>query len=281
MTYIFNGKKLGSFLALTSDYANDHFEYIDKPNLISIHWNRGSRPITFLLDEIDTTLKPHQLITTTYLHTIQFSKNTQELTSFSFNREFYCIKDHDHEVSCNGILFFGTSDHPIITLDEDQQKKFELLFAVFEDEFKTKDNIQEEMLEMLLKRLIIKLTRLAKVQFISEEANESQVDIIRKFNVLVEQHFKTKHQVADYADLLFKSPKTLSNLFLKLGQHSPLQIIHNRIALEGRRLLVYTDKTAKEIAYDLGYEDASAFHKLFKKNVGKTPQAFKSQFKPI
>lgn len=279
MAYIFKGKNLGSFLALTTDYANDHHQYDDQSNLISIHWNRGHAPIQFLLDEIEMTLLPQQLITTTFLHTLKFPKDTKELTSFSFNREFYCIKDHDHEVSCNGILFFGTSENPILTLDEDKAKKFELLFLVFEDEFQTKDNIQEEMLEMLLKRLIIKLTRLARQQFIAENANDSQIDIIRKFNILVEQHFKQKHKVNDYADLLFKSPKTLSNLFLKLGQKSPLQIIHDRIALEGRRLLIYTDKTVKEIGYDLGFEDTSAFHKLFKKLVGCTPQEFKSSAK--
>ena len=83
----------------------------------------------------------------------------------------------------------------------------------------------------------------------------------------------------EYAEMLFKSPKTLSNLFAKYNYKTPLQIIHERIALEGKRQLLYTDKTAKEIAHDLGFEDAGSFHKLFKKVIGQTPNDFKKSSK--
>ena len=66
---------------------------------------------------------------------------------------------------------------------------------------------------MLLKRLIIICTTLAKEQYILKKLQYDQVKIIRKFNVLVDSHYKTKRKVSDYAELLFKSPKTLSNLF--------------------------------------------------------------------
>ena len=201
------------------------------------------------------------------------------LIGFTFNREFYCIIDHDHEVSCNGIIFFGTQAQPVISIDAEESKKFETLLEVFLDEFTTRDNIQGEMLVMLLKRLIIKTTRIAKEQLIPSELKENQIDLVRKFNVLVDTHYKTKKQVSEYADLLFKSPKTLSNLFAKYNQKSPLQIIHERIVLEAKRLLMYTDKTAKEIAYDLGFDEVGTFHKLFKKITTQTPQAFKSEIK--
>jgi hypothetical protein len=37
--------------------------------------------------------------------------------------------------------------------------------------------------------------------------DKSQLDIVREYNYLVESNFKTKHQVADYAEMLNKSPK--------------------------------------------------------------------------
>ncbi|MBV6645683.1 MAG: helix-turn-helix domain-containing protein, partial [Cyclobacteriaceae bacterium] len=146
----------------------------------------------------------------------------------------------------------------------------------FIDEFQTRDNIQGEMLQMLLKRLIIKITRLARAQMMTRELDHQQIDIVRKFNTLVDLNYRAKKQVADYAELLFKSPKTLSNLFAKYNQKSPLHIIHERITLEARRLLIYTDKTAKEIAYDLGFDEVASFHKMFKKITGETPQQFKT-----
>jgi AraC-like DNA-binding protein len=52
--------------------------------------------------------------------------------------------------------------------------------------------------------------------------------------------------------MLNKSPKTLSNLFKKYNEKSPLQIIQDRTILEARRLLRYSDKSIKEIAYEIG-----------------------------
>jgi AraC-like DNA-binding protein len=55
--------------------------------------------------------------------------------------------------------------------------------------------------------------------------------------------------------MLNKSPKTLSNLFKKYNEK--LQIIQDRTILEARRLLRYSDKSIKEIAYEIGYETSS------------------------
>jgi AraC family transcriptional activator of pobA len=44
---------------------------------------------------------------------------------------------------------------------------------------------------------------------------------------------------------------------------------------ETKRLLLYTDKTISEIAFDLAFTDPSHFVKYFKKAVGCTPKAFR------
>ena len=75
--------------------------------------------------------------------------------------------------------------------------------------------------------------------------------------------------------MLYKSPKTLTNVFKKYDQPSPLQIIQDRIALEAKRLLMYSDKTTKEIAHEVGFSDVSSFHRSFKKVTKLTPQEFK------
>ena len=137
------------------------------------------------------------------------------------------------------------------------------------------------MLQMLLKRLIIKCTRLAKEQLITKTLDNQQIDLIRQFNVLVDLNFKTKRTVRDYAELLNRSPKTLSNLFGKYNQKSPLQIIHERIILEARRLLSYTDLSSKEIAYELGFEEVTPFNKMFKKITDSSPSEFKKMLKTV
>lgn len=279
MVFTYKGSALGSFFGMSTHFQEEHLHFENPKGLINILWNRNDESVTFLKDDIPITLLPNQITTSTYLQKITFKSTDVPLTAFTFNREFYCIQDHDAEVSCNGIIFFGTQEPPIITLSPDDFSKFNTLVEVFVDEFTTRDNIQGEMLIMLLKRLIIKTTRLAKEQLITPDLKESQIDVVRKFNVLVDTHYKQNKQVNEYADMLFKSPKTLSNLFAKYNQKSPLHIIHERIVLEAKRLLMYTSKSSKEIAFELGFEDAGPFQKLFKKVTGQTPQNFKNERK--
>ncbi len=274
MIYTYTQKPLNTVFAITDDYEKDEYQIKQWTDTIKILWNRSAEPIEIRLDDISISLQPNQITTTTYLQYFSIQKANTPLTALLFNRSFYCIQDHDAEVSCNGIIFFGTQDIPLISLDEIEQRKFGLLYEVLVDEFQTKDKVQGEMLEVLLKRMIIKTTRLAKEQLITKKLDNHQVDIIRQFNVLVDNHFKEKRQVQDYADLLHKSPKTLSNLFRTYNEKSPLRIIHERIILEAKRLLYYTDKSISDIAYDLGYEELAPFSKLFKRIEGITPSKF-------
>lgn len=108
-----------------------------------------------------------------------------------------------------------------------------------------------------------------------EKIEVKQIDLIRDFNFLVEHHFRNKHSVDEYALLLSKSPKTLANLFKKAGNKTPSQFIQDRIMLEARRLLRYTDKSVSEIAYEIGYEDIHSFSRFFKKQENQSPTDFR------
>lgn len=280
MKFEFHDSKMGSIFGFTDDVKSVKNDFSINSDTISILWNRNDKAIFLSVDNQTIEIGPNQLVTTTYLQNVSFANTLLPLTGFLFNREFYCISDHDSEVSCNGILFFGTQDLPIITVPKEQERKFNTLYEVFEDEFSTPDNIQGGMLQMLLKRLIIICTRLAKEQCIVKNIDNEQLDIIRKFNVLVDTHYMTLRKVSDYASLLFKSPKTLSNLFALYNQKSPQQIIQDRLMLEAKRLLSFSDKQNQEIAYDLGFNDPAHFSRFFRKMTDSSPTQYRetSQF---
>lgn len=201
----------------------------------------------------------------------------EEAVLISFNKNFYCVERHDEEVSCNGLLFNGAFESPVIQLDEQEAHSFGTLLEVMEEEFGQEDRIQREMMQLLLKRLIIKCTRIAKAQLEADHRGKPQeVDLVRAYSALVEKHFREWHKVAQYADQLHRSPKTLSNLFRKYNSKTPLGIIHERIALEAKRILLYSEATVKEAAYALGFDDPAAFSKFFTKMVGQSPSQFKS-----
>ncbi|WP_339757589.1 helix-turn-helix domain-containing protein [uncultured Winogradskyella sp.] len=277
MIYTFKEFSTNAIFSIGNEDDLQSFNNAKQTELYTFIW-ANSKAIEIHIDSIPFTLQPHCILALTPIQYLQYVHG-KDVFVYQFNREFYCIKDHDQEVSCVGILFFGNTNIPVIHLDKIEQHKFKILHEVFIDELETKDNIQAEMLRMLMARFIIKSTRLLKAkEGIVETAKSSKIDLLRSFNFLVEQHFKTEHSVSFYAEKLFKSPKTLSNNFAKLN-HSPLQIIHERIVLEAKRLLIYSNKSAKEIAYEVGFDDASHLSRLFKKHTSQSPSDFKKQLK--
>lgn len=243
--------------------------------LLTIAWNLGPTQ-SIQIDGCPYSFPAHSVVPLMMNQSFTVTQ-PETIVAWQFDREFYCIVDHDQEVSCVGFLFFGSQAPMFIQLDTNEIATFDALLRVFYDEFSTQDGIQGEMLRMLLKRLIIKLTRLGKAQYLSTPATDTELRLVRQFNVLVETHYRTLHAVSDYAQLLHKSPKTLANVFALYQQPGPLQIIHQRIAREAKRMLLYTSHSAKEIAFALGFEEVAHFSRFFKKETGLAPTHFKEQ----
>lgn len=240
----------------------------------TIAWNPGPSQ-TVTIDGKEHEFPADSLLTLLFDQSFSFERSA-DIVAWQFNREFYCIIDHDSEVSCVGFLF-GTIDHLFIKLDEQARQKLKLLLDVFIDEFKTADTIQHEMLLVLLKRLIIYVTRLARTEYVpAKKLPDEKFHIIRKFNLLVETHFRTEHSVSFYAQQLCKSPKTLSNLFAIYNHKTPSQLIQERILIEAKRLLTYTQKSVKQITFELGFEDVAYFSNYFKKHTSFSPVEFRN-----
>lgn len=197
-----------------------------------------------------------------------------------YNRDFYCIQIHDQEVACDGLLFNNINNMPVTLVPEEEVAFMDQLFTRIENEFAVKDGSQEEMIRTYLKQLLIKSTRLWKVQHLDgllvQQSND--LEFFRRFTQLVEANFKEKHNVADYADLLMIAPKTLTHKFKRLNLPQPNEVIKSRIILEAKRLLVHTARTAKEIAYGLGYDDPAYFSRLFFIKTGETPSGFRAKY---
>jgi len=231
--------------------------------------------VKLIIDGYNFTLTKSHVLFCTPVNVVEIDKGQTRAIALVFNREFYCIRDHDHEVSCNGILFYGSSQPRVISLKKREDISYKMMYQILIEEFETKDTIQGEMLRVMLKRILIKSTRLVKQDIRQPQLATVKIDVIRRFNVLVEEYFKEKHQVSDYAAMLNKSPKTLSNLFKMYSDKTALSFINDRIITEARRLLLFSDKTSKQITYILGYNEPGHFSKFFKKQVGVSPSEFR------
>lgn len=276
MEYIFNTRLRGN-IALTDSYHTNLALQKDNTLYKFIWVQSGS--LRLEIDHVPTTLVKGEIIPLTPLYHIEFKAINGEYLTLLFNSNFYCIFGHDNEVSCNGFLFNGTSNVMQLKLSESQVASLRDITDSLTSEYAIKDNLQEEMLRILLKRFIILCTRIAREKFSVSPEREKAFDMVRQFYVLVDNHFKEKKMVQDYANMLHRSPKTLSNLFTTCGLPSPLRIIHERIEAEAKRLLLYSQKSAKEITEILGFEDQATFSRFFKKMTGESVSEYRKREK--
>lgn len=272
---IFEGKNEEYLLLDTISANNTDILKQYKESSLSLLWITTEGTI-ITIDGIDYSFSKNQIVCLTEFHSI-IIKSISSVSLVQFNRSFYCISHNDSEVGCRGLLFFGASKIPIFSIPDFEIEKFKLLWKMFHIEMESKDEFQIEMLQIMLKRLLILSTRLHKEQNEIQNFEKGPFDLIREFNYLVETHFREKHFVSQYAKLLHKSPKTLSNLFSKAYNKTPLQFVQERILLESRRLLLYSDKSIKEIAYEIGFEDIQTFSRFFKTKEGISPSEFKEK----
>ena len=277
MKFTFTDDKTGGDLLLFKEEDNFDRLYFsrDRSNkYFTIAWNHGPNQVV-TIDGDDYAFPANSLLTLLFDQSFSF-ECADRITAWQFNREFYCIIDHDREVSCVGFLF-SSIDHMFIQLDAVSRQRMQLLRDMFMEEFNTVDYIQGEVLLALLKRVIVYITHLARAEFVPvKKLPEERLHIIRRFNMLVEANYRSQHSVSFYAGELCKSPKTLSNLFAIYNHKSPSQVIQERLLVEAKRLLLFTQKSVKQITYELGFTDAAYFSNFFKKHTQTSPLDFRN-----
>ncbi|WP_294311661.1 helix-turn-helix transcriptional regulator [uncultured Chryseobacterium sp.] len=92
-----------------------------------------------------------------------------------------------------------------------------------------------------------------------------------RFKKLLNEQYKQYRTVQYYAGELAITPKKLNSLTKKHCGETAIQAIHNRILMEIKRQLMFSDLSHKEIAFDLGFNSPSALNKFVKSKLKETP----------
>ena len=257
---------------------NGFFDHIQRNNYYSLIWvQQGNGKIKADFAEYDfeaNTLfafSPYQPFMIT-------SGKPLKGTAIFFHPEFFCIHKHHKEVSCNGVLYNNVYQPPFVLVDAVSAATFQMLCEQLQTEMQNPALAQYELLISYLKIFLITASRL-KTQQQPDAAKEVKGNkepfILQKLKDAIEENFKTKHSPADYAEMLYISPKALAKI-TKTHFHKTLSsLINERIIIEAKRELYLTDKTVKEIAYELGYEDEYYFSRFFKVNADVSPQLYR------
>lgn len=267
-----------SSLCNLGDTFFEHQESPHRHDFYSIYWIKCGH----LRHTIDTVTHEIQDNTLFFLapgqvHKMEFSEKADGYM-IAFHDAFMCLKDQAQLSSgINSGLFFNNHFSSVLTLPEDQQADFEWLVKAMVKEVHLKENDYESAFHGLLRYLLVLSSRIqnAADTFAPDTHLSHNSTLFLQFKTLIEEKFRDLKNVSDYAGLLHIKPVLLNEVSKQLSGITAGEHIRNRIILEAQRYLYNTDLTAKEIAYNLGFEDPHYFSRFFKKYTNQTPSEFK------
>jgi AraC family transcriptional activator of pobA len=99
--------------------------------------------------------------------------------------------------------------------------------------------------------------------------------LVARFRQAVEANLRSGWEINRYARSLGVTPARLRDACLEVTGKPPTHIVHERLVLEAKRSLRYTNMTITETAYDLGFSDPAYFSRFFSERVGISPAEFR------
>ncbi len=134
------------------------------------------------------------------------------------------------------------------------------------------------VLRHLLMALLIRIEQFSHLNATQDAQKElTSYQLYQDFIQLLEENFRRQHEVSFYAKELHITANQLSRLLQQLIGRSAKRIILERILLEAKRYLQFTELSIKEVAVLLGYDDPYHFSKLFKQEQQLSPQAYREE----
>jgi len=197
--------------------------------------------------------------------------------SIQFHHDFFCIYRHHKEIAANGILFNNVYQQPFILLDQNNKQTLMNIVREIVSELKMDALRKDEVLVSYLKIFLVFATRIKVEQqsLIGVNGNDKQLLIIQNLRNAIEDNFRTKHSASEYAEMLHVTPVVLARTAKNHFNMTLSDLITERIIVEAKRELYLTNKTVKEIAYELGYDDEYYFSRVFKGKTDISPQIYR------
>lgn len=101
--------------------------------------------------------------------------------------------------------------------------------------------------------------------------------LLMRYRAAVEAHFRTRRAPGFYAGLLAVPPARLNAACKARAGCAARDIIQDRLVVEAKRHLLYTESSVAQVAHLTGFDDAAYFNRFFTRRVGCSPGTFRRQ----
>jgi AraC family transcriptional activator of pobA len=161
-----------------------------------------------------------------------------------------------------------------ITLDSAARERVRKVFEILNQMLYTDKQLTDS--EIILAYLNLLLSELNSAYFKNEPVTILNTNLSKfvEFKLMVETHLTEQPSIHTIAGKLALTTNSLYRLVKEYSGTSPKDFFTNRLMIEARQKLRYSNLSVKELAYELGFNDPDYFSRLFKKSTGKSVSDF-------
>lgn len=169
-------------------------------------------------------------------------------------------------------------ERPYSTLEQRSRCALEDYLSMCRNIIPIKQNPHRlEILRLLTQAFFLGLGYFLHEQYIDDVGGSRQTDITSEFVRLVEANYREHRNLSFYADTMGLTSKYLSTVVKTTSGSSAVEWIERYVVLDAKTQLSSTDRTVKQIAYDLNFPSQSFFGKYFARVVGVSPATYRNK----
>lgn len=208
------------------------------------------------------------------------SDNSFEGILLQFHPDFFWNHKYDMEQISKQVLFMNIGEKPSIKISKLEMNEL----------FRPLDNLISELQNNHLGRYDIAISwvkifmvyasriKIGKGVLYTEKLSSSYYTF-RKLSNAIEQHFHTKHRPSDYEKLLNITIKTLNRAAKNQLGKTVTEMISERILSQAKHELYLSNKSIKQIALELGFNDIAYFSRFFKTRLDTSPELYRKMIR--
>lgn len=177
---------------------------------------------------------------------------------------------------------FYTYYNPVVNVGEEGRKLYMAYFKLIELKLKQQHPYYKESLSGMISAVLYDIHAYFAKQHSSLDNDRSTLTqgnlLFNRFIELLSKEEVKKRQVQYYADNLCIGAKYLSTTVREISGKTAFEWINEYVVVDIQYYLKHSDKSIKEVADMLGFDNLSFFGKYVKKYLGMSPTDYRKEF---
>ena len=191
---------------------------------------------------------------------------------FNFNAEVFAGAA-DGAAAYDEQLRLRVQANPAFYPEGEQAGALAQLVELIAAEYRQPGRGSTQIVTHLFQALLLRILRIK--QFGGVGATPPAAGLAQRFSLQVERQFRQSSAIAEYASGLNVSERALAEATKRALGKTPKEVVHDRLLLEAKRLLIHSNMAVADIAFHLNFEDPAYFGRFFRKRTAMSPGEFK------